>query len=125
MLMDFYTQAKLRAGIWKSMVTTASLGMTGDLLAQSIKVTDEFLGTHCLVALCAGIGRYKNVKELQAAGKDTSDVPLMDFKRFFKMATFGFFYYGPLQGVWYPALDKYGFHPDSDPFEHWNPFEKN
>eukprot|EP00240_Pyramimonas_obovata_P014147 CAMPEP_0118933912 /NCGR_PEP_ID=MMETSP1169-20130426/12974_1 /TAXON_ID=36882 /ORGANISM="Pyramimonas obovata, Strain CCMP722" /LENGTH=202 /DNA_ID=CAMNT_0006876743 /DNA_START=113 /DNA_END=718 /DNA_ORIENTATION=+ len=79
--------AKWRAGIWKSMVTTASLGMTGDLVAQSI-------------------GRYKRVKELKAAGVDTSDLPLLDFKRFFKMATFGFFYYGPLQGVWYPALDK-------------------
>jgi hypothetical protein len=43
---------------------------------------------------------------MREAGEDTSNVPLVDLKRFFKMATFGFFYYGPLNGVWYPMLDK-------------------
>jgi hypothetical protein len=51
-------------------------------------------------------GRIQSVKAMREAGKDTSDVPLIDLKRFFKMATFGFFYYGPLNGVWYPMLDK-------------------
>ena len=43
---------------------------------------------------------------MEKAGHDTSGVPLFDPKRFFKMGTFGFFYYGPLNGVWYPFLDK-------------------
>jgi len=73
--------------MWKSTLTATSLGMTGDLVAQ-------------------GLGRYNRVKTMKADGQDTSDVPLLDVKRFFKMATFGFFYYGPLQGVWYPALDR-------------------
>jgi hypothetical protein len=48
----------------------------------------------------------QNIKAMEAAGKDTSAVPLLDVKRFLKMASFGFFYYGPLNGVWYPMLDK-------------------
>jgi len=71
----------------KSMVTTAGLGMAGDAIAQ--------LG-----------GRRLKVKELERAGKDASHVPHWDMKRFFKMATFGFFYYGPLQGLWYPFLNS-------------------
>lgn len=65
----------------RSMVTTGGLAVAGDLIAQTIQ----------------------KVKK-----KETAESGLMpDLSRTARMGSFGFFYYGPLNGVWYPFLDKY------------------
>eukprot|EP00238_Polyblepharides_amylifera_P006151 CAMPEP_0196576168 /NCGR_PEP_ID=MMETSP1081-20130531/5500_1 /TAXON_ID=36882 /ORGANISM="Pyramimonas amylifera, Strain CCMP720" /LENGTH=173 /DNA_ID=CAMNT_0041894707 /DNA_START=309 /DNA_END=830 /DNA_ORIENTATION=+ len=72
----------------KSMITTASLGMTGDVVAQVL--------------------RHRSKSEVLKKQHPVAPLPgfLLDTQSFFKMATFGFFYYGPLQGVWYPYINN-------------------